>query len=265
MVRDAQATWLPSSNFTRGRWWNNVDIWPNLIVLHTTEGSYESALSWLRGAAGGTNNQLSSSTYLVDRNGGRLACLVDEADTPWTNGNWEYNVRSVTIEMGDYYAGRGGFTDQLYQNVGALVGRIASRNLIPLDRSHVIGHSEVPYQNHWDPGPHFDWDKLLFAAKGGLVVPVQKETPETIHFPETGYTLGGGFLRYWLHEGGLEKFGFPITNEIETGDPNVPRIQYFQRARFEWHPRDGDPAKWHVMLGLIGVELLQAKGIVQKS
>lgn len=84
--------------------------------------------------------------------------------------------------------------------------------------------------------------------------------PSIVFFPETGRYVGGGFLAFWRAYGGLPIFGYPLTDEFpevnrDTGQTYT--VQYFERARFEWHPLDGgDPADWHVMLGRVGSERL---------
>ena len=70
------------------------------------------------------------------------------------------------------------------------------------------------------------------------------------HFPETGYTVIGGFLDFWESRGGLDIFGYPISNEFREGNFTV---QYFQRARFEWHPEN--PPGYRVQLGLLGQQV----------
>jgi len=67
------------------------------------------------------------------------------------------------------------------------------------------------------------------------------------YFPETGHTVIGGFLDFWEHRGGLDIFGYPISNEFREGHFTV---QYFQRARFEWHPENSP--NYRVQLGLLG-------------
>jgi LPXTG-site transpeptidase (sortase) family protein len=72
------------------------------------------------------------------------------------------------------------------------------------------------------------------------------------HFPETGHTVSGGFLDYWQATGGLEQYGFPLsevfTQRLEDG--REYEVQYFERARFEYHP-DLPPA-YQVLLGHLG-------------
>lgn len=73
--------------------------------------------------------------------------------------------------------------------------------------------------------------------------------PDVRYFPETGYSVGHGFLKYWESFGGLATFGYPISQEFKE---NGITVQYFQRARFEWHP-GADPQRYDVLLGLLGV------------
>lgn len=51
-------------------------------------------------------------------------------------------------------------------------------------------------------------------------------------------------------------FGYPISNEEK--DEHGLTVQWFERARFEWHP-GSDPARWDVMLGRVGAELADVK------
>jgi hypothetical protein len=71
-----------------------------------------------------------------------------------------------------------------------------------------------------------------------------------------GKHLGGGFRRFWEARGGVEVFGYPITEEMEEGGITV---QYFERARFEWRPDIGKAEDWHVVLGRVGAELLEKR------
>jgi beta-N-acetylhexosaminidase len=82
---------------------------------------------------------------------------------------------------------------------------------------------------------------------------------DSIYFPQTGHSLSHGFLRYWQQFGGLPIFGYPITEEYT--DPQTHLVtQYFERARFEWHP-GAWPSHYDVELGLLGVELAQKQGL----
>jgi len=79
---------------------------------------------------------------------------------------------------------------------------------------------------------------------------VPPPTVRSRHFPETGYTIIGGFLDFWEGRGGLDIFGYPISNEFREGNFTV---QYFQRARFEWHPEA--PSIYKVDLAPLGQQV----------
>ncbi|HET6315166.1 MAG TPA: hypothetical protein VFG86_01825, partial [Chloroflexota bacterium] len=80
-------------------------------------------------------------------------------------------------------------------------------------------------------------------------------TVDHVFFPETSHGLHFGFLNYWRSRGGLDVFGYPISEELREGGFTV---QYFQRARFEYHPEHaGTP--YEVQLGLLGDQLLQKR------
>lgn len=73
---------------------------------------------------------------------------------------------------------------------------------------------------------------------------------------ESGHNACNGFLAYWKKFGGVAVFGYPVTEEFTAVDPATgitTTEQYFQRARFEWHPGSA-PQRYDVQLGLLGSE-----------
>jgi hypothetical protein len=85
---------------------------------------------------------------------------------------------------------------------------------------------------------------------------------DSIYFEETGQYLGGAFRNYWENNGGLELFGFPISPEFEEENPadgETYVVQYFERARFEWHP-EHEGTEHEVQLGLLGNQVLNDHG-----
>ncbi len=71
-------------------------------------------------------------------------------------------------------------------------------------------------------------------------------------FAETGHSMCEPFLSYWSNNGGLERFGFPVTEPfVETLGDWTGRVQYFERRRMEHHTENaGTP--FEVQLGLLG-------------
>lgn len=75
--------------------------------------------------------------------------------------------------------------------------------------------------------------ELIYTA--GQELPIPKNFPTCKSFPETSYQVCYTFLDFFEENGGAALFGYPISN-FEFHDGRI--IQYFQRARFEWHPDD---------------------------
>jgi hypothetical protein len=146
------------------------------IVIHNTEASYDTTLKLVQ-----------DPTYLgwhysmrsVD---GHTAQHIKTKDVGWHAGNWYVNSKSVGIEHEGYAAEGGWFTEAMYRNSAKLVGYLAQKLNIPLDRQHILGHDNVPGmrpssipQMHWDPGPYWDWDHyfdLLHAPFRGVGTPL---------------------------------------------------------------------------------------------
>jgi len=74
-------------------------------------------------------------------------------------------------------------------------------------------------------------------------------------FAQTGHNVDGGFLAYWQANGGLTQFGYPISEVFsETlGDGKSYQVQYFERARFEYHPENAAP--YDILLGQFGRQI----------
>jgi hypothetical protein len=87
---------------------------------------------------------------------------------------------------------------------------------------------------------------LLLALIAPLATPranTQAGTP--IWFPETGHMLAYGFREFYDRHGGLPIFGYPLTEVfVEDGRP----VQYFERARLEWHGRL-TTSRWAIWAG----------------
>jgi LPXTG-site transpeptidase (sortase) family protein len=75
---------------------------------------------------------------------------------------------------------------------------------------------------------------ILCPLVAGGVLPAHADTANgtPLYFRETGHTLAYNFRLFWDRNGGLPIFGYPITEVfMEDGWP----VQYFERARLEWH------------------------------
>lgn len=98
---------------------------------------------------------------------------------------------------------------------------------------------------------------LLVTAYLGLTAfrtpgaPRQDITPP-LYFNDTGHSVREPFLSYYLRTGGAAQYGSPITEDYVDKSTRL-LVQYFEKARLEWHPGNEEPYK--VQLGLLGSEL----------
>jgi N-acetyl-anhydromuramyl-L-alanine amidase AmpD len=130
------------------------------IVIHDTEGSWDSALSLIQDPT-----RAVSWNYTVRSNDGHIAQHVKTKDVAWHAGNWYVNAKGIGIEHEGFAADQGAwFTEAMYRSSAKLVRYLAAKYNIPLDRNHIIGHDNVPGTvpstvagMHWDPGPYWDW------------------------------------------------------------------------------------------------------------
>jgi hypothetical protein len=91
--------------------------------------------------------------------------------------------------------------------------------------------------------------------------------PSTPHYvPETGHAIAPEFYDYYRHAGveladpgvsvreSLALFGYPLSNIMtEWVDEQEVRVQYFERARLEYHPNN--PEQYRVLQGRLGSDL----------
>jgi N-acetyl-anhydromuramyl-L-alanine amidase AmpD len=143
------------------------------IVIHTVQGSYSGCISWFQNSAASA-----SAHYVVRSSDGEITQMVDEQDVAWHAGHWDTNQNSIGIEHEGYVdQPETWYTEAMYSGSAALVRDIADRYGVPLDRSHIIGHLEVPGCSssggggsscHTDPGSGWDWNHFMdLVASGG--------------------------------------------------------------------------------------------------
>jgi N-acetyl-anhydromuramyl-L-alanine amidase AmpD len=152
------ASYQQSPNFASGR--STYEF----VVVHTMEGSYSGSISWFLSTA----SQVSAH-YLVRSSDGQITQMVMEADTAWHVQC--YNSRAVGIEHEGFIAAPATwYTEPMYVESAKLARSIADRHSVPLDRTHFIGHNEVPSNcntnNHQDPGSGWNWTHYMALVTG---------------------------------------------------------------------------------------------------
>ncbi len=140
--------------------------------------------------------------------------IEESFTTPGTYYRVQYFERAVLEEHPEHYG-------TPYFVLGRLMGTIAAQ-----ERS-----SEPAFQPVADPG-------------------------DGTWIGETGHTLSNEpvpFRAFWSDYGGVETFGYPISEpfeEVNQANGQISWVQYFERQRMEYHPQPGG-----VQLGLLGSEM----------
>lgn len=161
----AGAEWVAASSANWRRADRPDDFTVDRVIIHVVQGSYRTALKVFKDPAH------QAATHYVVRKDGHVAQMIRELDVAYQAGNRSYNERGVGIEHEGFVDRPEDFTDDMYESSARLTAGICQRYAIPVDRTHIIGHVEVPGTDHTDPGPHWDWDrymKLVRAARARL-------------------------------------------------------------------------------------------------
>ncbi|MBI2888176.1 MAG: N-acetylmuramoyl-L-alanine amidase [Chloroflexi bacterium] len=128
------------------------------VVIHSTRGGapsqeteYMATLNWF--ASSGSQ----VSAHRVIGHDGDGAIVVDDALIAWhaTDHNAEWlGVELTEPTINDPYS------DEQYAALRGLLQEWSATYGFPLDREHLVAHSEINSQKT-DPGPLFSWEKLL--------------------------------------------------------------------------------------------------------
>ena len=151
-------SWHPAhaSNYTTAsRGPEQIDY----VVIHVTQGSWSSAINWFQNPAANV-----SAHYVIRSNDGKIAQCVSDPNIAWHAGSWNYNERSIGIEHEGYVDDPNWFTHEMYHASARLAAHLVRQWGIPLDRSHIIGHNEVPGADHTDPGPSWWWTYYMILV-----------------------------------------------------------------------------------------------------
>lgn len=206
------ALWVPanSNNYTVGRPYGPLTY----IVIHDTEGSYASAINWFQNPSSGVSSQ-----YVIRSSDGQITQMVREANTAYHAGVWDYNVKAIGIEHEGFMNQQGWYTEAMYQASSALVRNIADRYGIKKDRAHIIGHYQVPGQDHSDPGPNWDWSYYMSLIRG------DNRRSALVDNTDPGFTAVPSTIdasHYWtIYGGGYNNSNSYVTDSVANQSSSV--------------------------------------------
>ncbi len=173
------------------------------VIIHTIESTAQSALNTFKTSGTGV------SAHYIIKTDGVIWQVVDDNDTAYHAGNYNYNRQSIGIELEGWAGGNpsGDFswqTDAQYGALSTLVSWLISQYGISRDRASIIGHNQVPSpgssgcapsnqwggcKNHWDPGPWWSWRRLMTAlgrTPNFEVVNIQSSSCSVVTLPQSG-------------------------------------------------------------------------------
>lgn len=214
------ACWTPAdpSNYSSA---NRAHDYPiDMIVIHDIEGDAPTAIKDFQTPGFGA-----SAHYVVGYDGS-ITQMVREHDIAWHAGNWDYNTRSIGIEHAGYAYTAGLYTQAEYDASAELAASICSRYGVPMDRTHVIGHYQVPDPNnpnlfggsdhHTDPGPYWDWTYYMATAQADA-----KQLPSPPHMMPDPVAVNGltSVTVTWQPARTCRAADAPITGYTVVGQP----------------------------------------------
>lgn len=171
--------WIPSPNFS-----SRQGLGIRYIVVHDIEGTMASAIAVFK-----RSSRQASAHYIVRASDGHVVQMVHEASNAWHVGHGWFNRHSIGIEHEGFAFrknGGGYYTDKQYQASARLACAVAHRYGIPVNRSHIFGHFNVPsstsshtlcsdargiagkcggVSHHSDPGKYWNWTKYLTLVR----------------------------------------------------------------------------------------------------
>jgi hypothetical protein len=200
----------------------------NYVVIHTTQGSYAGTISWFQNPSSNV-----SSHYVIRSSDGQITQMVREKDIAWHAGNSTYNAQSVGIEHEGFVSDPSWYTDAMYRASAALTRNVCLKYGIPMTRSRIIAHSEVPGATHTDPGPNWNWTFYMQLV-------TQSSSWETIIGNETGgrFTASDNWdFSSWSSQRHGSDYRFTTPQAISDAAwfmANIPATGNYEV--FAWYP-----------------------------
>lgn len=142
------------------------------IVIHRMAGTFNGTIAWFQNPT-----SFVSAHYLISQEG-ELTQMVRDSEAAWhagyksgtpppiyrdVNPNWV----SIGIECEDNTKEDVNFWTQKQLNTLVDLCRVLIKEYdIPLDREHIVGHSEInPVGKPFCPGSHFPWEEFMKYLK----------------------------------------------------------------------------------------------------
>jgi len=155
------------------------------IIIHTTVGSAQSAINLF---ANTPQAGKETSAHYGVRLDGKLIAWLEEYYTAYHCGNYSYNQQSIGIEHIDNWNGKPPEplrTDALYETSAKLVADICTYYNLPINRTTILRHKEVPGSSTACPD-NLDIDRIVKRAL--VLADPQVLDYKTLYFAEKAKT-----------------------------------------------------------------------------
>lgn len=187
-----------------------------------------------------------------------VATPVAQADTTDLIRYYPETGHSISFEIKDFFDAHGGLDVLGFPLTEVIIDSQTGMQVQYFERARIELHPELPPEHY-----------ITLTRIGSILTEGRTEEafnwlagspdPNRDFFPQSGHTLGGAFRYFWQSRGGVAVFGYPISEEFFEVNPANGQerlVQYFERARFEYHPElAGTPHE--IQLGMLGRELIQ--------
>ena len=134
-------------NYNNERKKDGVAYYPTALVLHITDGNFDSTVSWF------TSPRSQVSAHWIVNTDGKIYSVVDEADTAWHAGRvvrptWEglkdgINPNLYTVGVEVIATSKSLPPWRQWVAWVRLCKAICTRWDIPMDKLHIVNHNEI--------------------------------------------------------------------------------------------------------------------------
>jgi peptidoglycan hydrolase-like protein with peptidoglycan-binding domain len=180
-----------AATYPEATWWGHSpnssprDAKVQYFVVHHAAAT--SSVETLRTRFMAPNDRNVSPNWLIGKDGSVAEIVPPDNYRAWTTGQFDH--KAVTVETQNTSGSPDwGISEASHKAIAKLVAWASKRYGFPIDRTHVIGHREVPGQSTACPGPSMDVDKIVALAKeyaAEVVTPEPTPEPEPTPTPET--------------------------------------------------------------------------------
>ena len=155
-------SWQPAhiTNYTNSSRPSSYPI--QFVVIHKASGTAASAVAWYKKPFSGA-----SAHFVFNNSSGFCYQTVLEEDIAWHVDQWQYRSRSVGLEHGGY-SGINDTSIACYNESALETKSCIIYYDVLLNRSRILGHSEIPGSTVTDPGPFWKWNYYMAKSTPGM-------------------------------------------------------------------------------------------------